>query len=183
VTNDNSPNEADGAFPERQLLQSQLEQSKETWRWQIGLLAQVFTVLVVAHISFIGYAFTTKRAGIMMIGALFPLVFFVIIRIANRLAVPAVYTAIAVENKFLETGVDGLMTTTIGVIISEEQISRFRTVCSEPEFNKRIGALRNMRFSVLGKNSRLIECILIANAIGQIVMASCLLLWLCWSFF
>ena len=167
----------------RNLLQCKLEQAIATWRWQLSLLVQVFTVLVVAHITFIGYAFTSKNAFLLAIGGLFPLVFFVILRTANRLAVPIVYTAVAVENEFAENGIDGLMTTTIGMLVSEEQIHIFRAICLESQFSKRMKALRNIKFTFLGNYMRLIEYILIANSIGQTVLASILMLKFQWKHF
>lgn len=165
------------------LLGGQLEHANATWRWQIGFLVQAFTILVVANIGLLGYAFGKQRAGIIVLGALFPLVFFVILKIVSRLVVPTVYTAIAIEHELLKGGLDGLMTTLVAVTISKEHIESFIAISSEKDFTNRINSLQKIRVPIFGKYTRSIEYILIIYTGCQLISAVLLVFSFGWYFF
>lgn len=64
---------SDSATPNIDFLTTQYEQWMETFRHGVTSLAQLVTVFVLADITLLGFAIDNQIAGIIWIGALFPL--------------------------------------------------------------------------------------------------------------
>jgi hypothetical protein len=56
-----------------QFLRQQLDQAIQTYRSALTVLVQIMTVLIVANVTVWGYAINYKIAGMIFIGAVFPL--------------------------------------------------------------------------------------------------------------
>jgi len=151
-----------------EIAKLQLQQSLETYRAQMSLLVQICTVLVVADATTVGYAVQQQLAGIIWVGAIFPLTIYLIIRTVFRLNLPILATAVSIESEYPDTAVMGLMSTFTAMAISPTFFERLRSATAiEPEAArlKALLALRRPSFGGIGHT----KWLLIVIGIGQLV--------------
>ena len=157
---------ADQALPE--ITKLELQQSIETYRVQMSLLVQICTVLVVADATTVGYAIQQKLAGIIWVGIVFPVTMFLVIRVIFRLTLPVLATAIAIESKYRDPEVAGLLSNFVSTSISPTFLPRLREASlieSESERIKAIRALRRPAFSGASPT----KWMLVAIILGQLI--------------
>jgi hypothetical protein len=133
----------DKTLPE--ITKLQLQQSIETYRVQMSLLVQICTVLVVADATTVGYAIQQKLAGIIWVGTVFPITMYLIIRVIFRLTLPVLATAIAIESKYKDPEVAGLMSNFVSISISPTFFPRLRAASLIEDESGRIKALQTLR--------------------------------------
>lgn len=131
------------AVPEFSKLQ--LQQSIETYRVQMSLMVQICTVLVVADATTVGYGVQQKMAGIIWVGIVFPVTMFLLIRVIIRLLVPVLATALAIEAKYKDPEIAGLMSCFVMVAISPVFAASLRSALLLESEGARIKALKNLR--------------------------------------
>ena len=102
-------------YPELEKLEP--EQAISAYRAQYAQFVQMTTVLIVANVTIIAYAATTKIAGILFIGAIFPILMFYTHNRTNKMMLPMLYTAIGLENKYGKGSSDWLITTLLSYLI------------------------------------------------------------------
>lgn len=161
----------------------QLEQSIQTYRTGLTVLAQIITVLIIANGTVVGYALTGKTAGFFFIGALFPLLIIFLTRMVGKLFVPAVFTSYSIEKYFDAAGHDCLMTTGISMICSEEFLEKLEKIRRLSQTDARIHALQELDFSILGSRERMAVAALLLLALGQCLVPFALSTLFSWKLF
>ncbi len=131
------------ALPE--ITKLQLQQSIETYRVQMSLLVQMCTVLVVADATTVGYGIQQKLAGIIWVGMIFPVTMFLVIRVIFRLTLPVLATAIAIESRYKDTEVPGLMSNFISVSVSPTFFPTLKAASLIEDETERTKALQGLR--------------------------------------
>lgn len=155
-----------------------LQQAIETYRVQMTLLIQLITVLVLANVTLIGYAFTSKFGGLLLVGPLFPSMIYCAVRTVFRLSTPIVYAAVTVEQE-CPPGCDTLMATFLGFAINAEYVEQLRAISRTSDFSERMQQLRELRTPVL-RGPWIIRASLAVVAIGQPIMAFVTVTWFGW---
>jgi len=148
---------------------SEFEQAAETFRTQFSLLTQAMTVLVLADVTLIGYAISTQISGIIVIGAIFPIMILYIAFSVDRLMLPIVYTAISLEHKYGGGNTDWLASTFLSMVTPSENVDKLKAISVIQDPKERIRKLRTLKTPlVFGAQGT--TCIVIALvALGQVV--------------
>lgn len=131
-----------------------LKSDLEFVRLQLGLaittyqaiwssLIQIITVLMIANATILGYAITTKIAGIMFLGAFFPVMIIAVELMANKRALPVIYTAISLEQKFGIDNTDWLGSTFISVTMSPDYLKQLQNIAANTNPEERIEQLKH----------------------------------------
>lgn len=162
-------------------VKSQLEQAFETFRVQFSLLTQVASVLVLADVTVIGYAISTKNAGILLIGALFPIIIRRVAQFASKLMLPVIYSAVSLETKYGGAGEDWLASTFLGVL-SIEYIEELKSISTIQDTHQRMAKLRLSPLILFGKGSKT-RLILLLVTLSQIIAPVVLFLFFNWQLF
>ncbi len=124
-------------------VRMQIEQAIATYQAIWASLIQIITVLVIANATILGYAITTRIAGIMLLGSFFPIMIVAVQLMSNRRALPVIYTAISLEQKFGMANTDWLGSTFISVTMSPEYFERLKSIATIDDPKKRIQELNH----------------------------------------
>lgn len=125
-------------------IKLQIDQAIKTLRTQLSLGTQIATLLIIADVSIVGYAINNKIAGILFIGALFPIMFWIIYYRLKRLMLPVIYTAVTLENKYGGDDSDWLVSTFVSTIISVEYIESLKEISKIQDPVERIESLKKL---------------------------------------
>ncbi len=164
-------------------VKTQLEQAFETFRVQFSLLVQVITILVLGDVTIIGYAISAQIAGIILIGIIFPLMTLYILYRMSRLAIPVIYTAISIENKYGGDDTDWLASTYASTMMTVEFVTKLKAISSIQDAAERTQQLRHLKAPLVGGSKGLTRIALVILAIGQIVAPVILALYFNWRLF
>ena len=150
-------------------ITTQLEQSINTFRMGYTVLAQIITILVVANVTIVGYAITNQIAGVMIIGAAFPLLILFIADLSGHLLVPVIFTTFCIEKKYGEEGIEGLMTSGLSVNNGDAILNELSHIYSLQQKQDRVTALRKVKFSMLGNMKKFVYAALLIFSLLEAV--------------
>jgi len=131
-------------------IRLQIEQSMETYRAQFSLLVQVLTVMIVGDITVIGYGVNARSAGVMLVGALFPILGIYITYRVNKLMMPVIYTAVTLEQKLGKEEADWLASTFVATVSSLELVNTMKQIGQEHDPSERLKKLRRVKLPIIG---------------------------------
>lgn len=164
-------------------LKLQLEESISTYRTGLTVLVQITTVLIVANVTVLGYALSQRSAGILLIGACFPLLIVFLLKMVGKLFIPAIFTAYCAEEQLGEQARVSLITTGLFVICSDDFMNRLAHIAATENPGSRVQALRSLEFSILGSRERMNLVVLFMFSALQIVAAAAFMRFFSWKFF
>jgi hypothetical protein len=156
----------------------QFAQAIETFRAQFNLSIQIFTAFVIADVTVIGFAISSKISGIVLIAGLFPLFIIYVAYGANKFMVPVIYTAVSIESKYGIQNEDWLASTFLSARLSPEILKRCQEISNVGKFEERIKAIRKQRIAFL-YNKRFIVVLVVLSLmhIGGAVFLSLVFKW------
>ncbi len=167
---------ADSEKINSEFLIMQYEQAMETFRHGVTSLAQLVTVFVLADITLIGFAIDNQIAGIIFLGALFPLFIMNSASVVGKLLAPTIFTAYCLEQKCGE-GVSGLMHTGLRVNLSSEVAQKLEAVSAMTNVEAQAGQLRKIDISMFGRRKNLVNIVLILvvliHVMAPMLLTSC----------
>ncbi len=149
------------------LIEIELQEAFVTFRTQFNLLVQVIAALMAANVAFLGYALTLGKAGVIAIGAIFPLGLLVALSRAHKLMAPILYSTLILEETHLgpQTGV---MYDFLSYVHGQDYVSRLLKLRSIEGIETRRKALRKIPFVMGDRGVIRIVCWL--AAVGQITL-------------
>lgn len=151
----------------------QYEQAMETFRHGVTSLAQLVTVFVLADLTLLGFAIDNQIAGIIFLGALFPIFIMNSASVVGKLLAPTVFTAYCIEQKCGEE-ISGLMHTGLRVNLSPEVAQKLEAVRAMTSVEAQASQLRKIDISMFGRRKNIVNFLLILVALIH-VMAPVLL--------
>lgn len=134
---------------EKDFICLQFAQSIETFRAQYNLAVQIFTALVIADVTIVGFAVSNKISGIVLIAGMFPLLIIYVAYGANQHMIPVLYTAITIETKYGMQNEDWLASTFFSARVSPELLRRWQEISKIENFEERIAAIRKQRMGLV----------------------------------
>jgi len=159
-------------------LITQYEQAMETFRQGVTSLAQLVTVFVLADITLLGFAIDNKIAGIIFLGALFPLFIMNSASVVGKLLAPTIFTAYCLEQKCGEE-ISGLMHTGLRVNLSPEIAKKLEAISAMTNIDDQAGQLRKINISMFGRRKTLVNLLLIfvtlIHVMAPLLLTSCFL--------
>lgn len=164
-------------------LKLQLQESISTYRTGLTVLVQITTVLIVANVTVLGYALSQKSAGILLIGACFPLLIVFLLKMVGKLFIPAIFTAYCAEKELGDQARVSLITTGLFVICSDDFMNHIDRIAATENLDDRVQALRALEFSILGSRERMNLVVLLVFSALQIAAAGALMRFFSWKFF
>jgi hypothetical protein len=138
----------------------QYEQAMETFRHGVTSLAQLVTVFVLADITLLGFAIDNQIAGIIWLGALFPVFIMNSASVVGKLLAPTIFTAYGIEQKCGEE-ISGLMHTGLRVNLSPEVAQKLEAARAMPNVDEQAGQLRKIDISMFGRRKNLVNSLLV----------------------
>jgi hypothetical protein len=143
-----------------EFLTVQYEQAMETFRHGVTSLAQLVTVFVLADITLLGFAIDNQIAGIIWLGALFPVFIMNSASVVGKLLAPTIFTAYCIEQKCGEE-ISGLMHTGLRVNLSCEVAQQLAVISAIENINEQAVQLRQLDISMFGRRKALVNTLLI----------------------
>jgi len=122
----------------------------ETFRHGVTSLAQLVTVFVLADITLIGFAIDNQIAGIIFLGALFPLFIMNSASVVGKLLTPTIFTAYCIEQK-CGAEISGLMHTGLRVNFSREVAHKLAAISAISNIDDQAAQLRRLNISMFGR--------------------------------
>ena len=176
-------NQKDKSVSNSQFVISQIEQSVGMYRALATLLVNILTILIIANITLVGYALSSKASGFLFIGSLFPIVMLYLIHKFNILMFPFLYTTIQFEQQFNINSLDWALSTFLSLTVSVETLDQIKKVSLIHLQSERIKELKKLNIPVFGRSKRFTRKALIACAVGQLILPFILNRLFKWSFF
>lgn len=164
-------------------VRSELALSLDLYKSQLSLATQVITVIVVGDITLTGYALSSLSAGILLVGALFPLMALYQLYRFNKMIKPVIYTAINLELKYGNRDTDWLMSTLMATSVSLNLVNNISKISEEPNLDNRIEKLNKMKINSMGGGKGLVRAGLIFATIAQLIAPIILTLVFKWKLF
>jgi hypothetical protein len=153
-----------------EFIRLQLGHAISTYQSLLTQLVQIITVLVIADATLVGYAISTQIAGVMLIGAFFPIMIIIVQLMVNKRSLPVIYTAVSIENKYKNANIDWLASTFISVTMSREYLNKIK-IADNPDPAKRIDDLMNLPIPLFkGIYSYLMPIALVVITLIQIII-------------
>ena len=165
------------------LVQLQLEQAYETFRTQITLMVSVLTILIIANVTVIGYGISQEKAGIILIGTIFPMAVAYAIYRVNKMMIPVLYTAVRLEALFGEDEDDWLATTFLGSTASTAVMKALQEIKPGSTQETRLSELKQVKITVFGKGGGFTRIMLVIATVGQLIAPIVLTLFFGWEMF
>jgi len=162
------------------ILQIELTETFVTFRTQLTLLTQALTALLAGNIAYLGYAYSTKKALLVMFSASFPIIILAILNRVRKWMIPIIYSAIVIENGSIGNGM-GVITNFISFIQSPKYVNQLLEINKITDLEKKRAALRKMALPMGDKGFTRIVCVL--GAVGEIVFGVILWQVFHWSLF
>lgn len=82
-------------------FQLQLQQAVETFRFQMGLLVQVWGFLITADAILIGYSLSQRKSVLIAVASVMPVLMLLAVRAIYTHSLPFIYTAIGIERQLM----------------------------------------------------------------------------------
>jgi len=149
-------------------LITQYEQAMETFRHGVTSLAQLVTVFVLADITLLGFAIDNQIAGIIFLGALFPVFIMNSASVVGRLLVPTIFTVYCLEQK-CGAEIGGLMHTGLRVNFSREVAHKLAAISAMSNIDDQADQLRKINISMFGRRKTLVNTLLVLVALIHVV--------------
>lgn len=137
-TNDLSKNEFES-------LKFQYENSIKVYLAILSQLATVLTIVLIAFVTLIGFAFNNKNAGIIFLGVVFPVFIYFYMRRNREQQFSMLYTATIIEDMINPNGFDGYMKTYVGYNYGKELTDKFLDVKNGKNFEERLSKLKDLK--------------------------------------
>jgi len=167
-----------------EFIRSEIEQAIETYRSQFAQYVQVLTVLLLADITLIGYALSTQSSGVLLIGVVIPITILYHLYNFSKFMLPALYTAISLEQKYGGRGEDWLATTLFSTAISTEIFRKLEKISTEHSHYQRMSDLRRIKMPPIGGSGRgLSRAFLVLAALGHVIAPIVLTAFFNWRLF
>lgn len=122
----------------------ELDISINAFRAQYDLLTKIVTVLLIADVSFIGYAIKEETALFALLALVFPVGIFFTIFILRRAMLATIYVAINIERKYGGDEHDWLATTYISFLASTDFIEKLTNINEIENREDRIKQLKKI---------------------------------------
>ena len=151
-----------------EFLIMQYEQAMETFRHGVTSLAQLVTVFVLADITLIGFAVDNQAAGVIFLGAVFPLFIINSASVVGKLLTPTIFTAYCIEQKCGEE-VSGLMHTGLRVNLPLAVARELEAIRAMTNTEAQAGQLRKIDISMFGRRKNLVNILLILVALIHVI--------------
>lgn len=137
-----------------EFVKLQLQQAVDTYRAQLSLEIQIWTVLVLGNASIFGYAVAQKLAGVIWVGIIFPITMRAVGSVVRRTTIPILATAVEIEEKYCEPTIRGLVSTFIATSVSPVLLQQLRLAANAEasERMKILTAAQDMPH-IIGRNS------------------------------
>lgn len=164
-------------------LRQQLDQAIQSYRSALTVLVQIMTVLIVANVTIWGYAINYKTAGLIFIGAIFPLLTIYLFNLVGRLLSPIVFTAYHAEQQLDRESDTSLMRLGISVLSGEKFISQLEKISQVAARPEQLVELRKLKFSILGHQQGFVNAILLAISVLQLIAPFLLSHFMGWPIF
>jgi len=165
--------QASSAIPttsDLEFIRLQLGQAITTYQAQLTLLIELITVLIIANATVVGYALSTQLAGIMLIGALFPVMIVVLQLLVYKRSLPIIFTAISIEQKYGIANMDWLASTFVSATISPDYFNQLKTIALIQDSSERMKQLRNLPIPLFkGIYSYIITLAIVLVTLFQII--------------
>jgi hypothetical protein len=152
-----------------EFLRQQLGQAIQSYRSALTVLVQIMTVLIIANVTIWGYAINYKTAGLIFIGAIFPLLTIYLFSLVGRLLSPIVFTAYHAEKQMSRESDSSLMRLGISVLSGEKFISQLEKISDMESRPERLEKLRKLNFLILGHRQGIANSILVLISILQLI--------------
>lgn len=166
-----------------EFLRQQLDQAIQSYRSALTVLVQIMTVLIVANVTIWGYAINYKTAGLIFIGAIFPLLTIYLFSLVGRLLSPIVFTAYHAEKQLGRASDTALMRLGISVLSGEKFISQLEKISQAAGRTEQLAELRKLKFTILGQRQGIVNAILLAISILQLIAPLLLSYFIGWPIF
>lgn len=148
-TTDGSLQDLDSSF-----LDVQFAQAMEMYRSNTTLTVQIFTVLVVADVTLLGFGFEQRNAMLLFLTGFLPIAgLFAYFRISRGLK-PVMYSTLLLERRFKLPAGDLMATTMFGMELSSDAYERIMSIADDEDFNRRMDRLSQLR---LGRDRRRVQ--------------------------
>ena len=159
---------SDSAKLNPDFLVTQYEQAMETFRHGVTSLAQLVTVFVLADLTLLGFAIDNQIAGIIFLGALFPIFIMNSASVVGKLLAPTIFTAYGLEQK-CGAAIGGLMHTGLRVNLSLEVANKLAAISAIENIDEQAAQLRRLDISMFGRRKTLVNTLLIFVALIQVI--------------
>jgi len=162
-------------------IEKQLDLAISTFIDQFKLIIQIVTALVVANITILGYAISTKTAGMMFVGALIPVMISYVLYMASQFMTPIIYTASNLENKYNTRENDFLISTFLSHVISIDYLKALNKIGAIEDPDERFKKLRKLGLPIF--NRRSFQIALIILSIEELLLPYVLHTYFGWQYF
>ena len=129
----------------------QLREALETFRSQFNLAIQILTAFVIADVTVIGFAVSAQIAGVILIGAIVPLIMMIVIAGVERFMRPVLYTVVVLETRYGVGYSDWLASTFLSVVISPDVVEQLKSISRLEEFSDRMEELRRRKLELINR--------------------------------
>jgi hypothetical protein len=165
-----------------EFIKIQFQETIELFRSQLTMLVQAGTFLLLADVTVIGYAMNTRIAGILCIGALFPIMLWFLVTRVNQLMLPVLFTALSLEHRYGDREGDWLASTFLSTLVSPDYPEQLRRLTSIADPIERLTQLRRFPGPLTTKLGPL-PPIFLVGAVGHLVLPVILSLFFNWRVF
>ncbi len=176
--NENKPDKYQVDF-----IRMQFEKAIDTYQKQSALFVQITTVLVVANVTLLGFAFTNKSAGVFLAGALFPPMVLYLMSRFRKIILPYLYVAVSIEQKYGGSETDWMASTYLATNVSLESLQVFKKISNENNYEIKIERLKKNSIPLLGRGKGLSRATLIMAFLGQVTAPFILAYFFNWQLF
>ena len=126
-------------------LKTQYDNAVQAYLNLFSQLVNIITILVIAEVTLVGFAITEKTAGLLFVGAIFPITILMLLRWIQNLQRSIAYTVILIEDKLKVSGIDGFAHSVLGMNYSVEFVDAMKRIGSMSDPGERMTSLRKSR--------------------------------------
>ena len=166
------------------LWEAEFTQAMEMYRSNSTVTIQVLTVLVVADVTLLGFAFERHSAVILFLTGFLPIAGLMAYYRMGYYMKPVIYASLLLENRFRPPSGDLLATSLIGMQTSGDTFNKIVEIAEDQDFERRMQRLAQLRMGndrrrVQGVARTLIVTAAVLQFVGAVVLG-----WIAgWSWF
>lgn len=143
--NNHTNNLASGLSDEEfEFLKLQYENSINGYLAFFNQMVTVFTIVLIAFITLMGFAFENKNAGLIFLGTVLLIASYGYASWNRKQQFTMLFTSTIIENMINPQGFDGYMITYIGHNYGKDLVDKFIDVGSERNFEERLITLKSL---------------------------------------
>jgi hypothetical protein len=158
----------------KSLIEKEITEALMSYRTSYTLLTQFITVLLIANVSILGFAFDSHNSALFFLGSICPIIIlFIRLKVGQRM-LPIIYTAFHLEQKLCKENIDLLSTTYIETAFSSsyKPLQRINYLETHEERMKELKKIINSYHYVLFNRTFLFGTIAyICMSIFQIILS------------